>query len=47
MVRFQNKTPEAAISAVRMLRPGALETLGQERAVKRLHDRLRKNPPPK
>lgn len=45
MVRFQNKTHEAAISAVRMLRPGALETLGQERAVKRLHDRLKKNPP--
>lgn len=43
LVRFQNKTPEVAINAVRMLRPGALETLGQERAVKRLHKRL--NPP--
>ncbi|KAE8736712.1 hypothetical protein FOCC_FOCC017834 [Frankliniella occidentalis] len=47
IVRFQGKIPEAAISAVRMLRPGALETLGQERAVKRLHDRLKKNPPAK
>jgi protein tyrosine phosphatase len=41
LVHFYDQSPEQAITNVRLLRPGSVETYEQEKAVVRYHDYLR------
>ncbi|PNF35142.1 hypothetical protein B7P43_G09271 [Cryptotermes secundus] len=41
LVHFYGQSPEQAITNVRLLRPGSVETYEQEKAVFRYHDYLR------
>ncbi|KAK6635619.1 hypothetical protein RUM44_000873 [Polyplax serrata] len=45
VVYFQNMPPQRAVLNVRLLRPGSIETYGQEKVVEEYHDYLRRNQP--
>ncbi|XP_046616491.1 dual specificity protein phosphatase 23-like isoform X1 [Neodiprion virginianus] len=42
LVKFQDLAPERAITNLRMMRPGSIETYAQERFVIKYHDALRR-----
>lgn len=42
LVHFMNIGPERAITNIRLMRPGSIETYEQERAVVKYHDYIRK-----
>uniref|UniRef100_A0A0A9Z3N7 Dual specificity protein phosphatase 23 n=1 Tax=Lygus hesperus TaxID=30085 RepID=A0A0A9Z3N7_LYGHE len=45
LVRFYDQRPEVAVTNIRLLTPGAIETMGQERAVHAYYDYIRGEEP--
>ncbi|CAB0015243.1 unnamed protein product, partial [Nesidiocoris tenuis] len=47
LVRFFDQLPEVAVTNIRLLQPGAIETLGQERSVREYYEYIRDEEPEK